>query len=65
MSSSRHAVAIRESTSVMRISGSAATLTSSNHTAPGAPMKIVGSVYGARPYPDFKDAIDAALAQAR
>ena len=33
--------------------------------APGTPMKIVGSVYGARPYPDFKAAIDAALAQAR
>ena len=33
--------------------------------APGAPMKVVSSIYGARPYADFKAAIDAALAEAR
>ena len=29
--------------------------------APGQPMKIVSYVYGARPYADFKAALDAAL----
>jgi len=33
--------------------------------APGTPMKIVSSVYGAKPYPEFKSALDAALAQAK
>ena len=33
--------------------------------APGSPMKIVGSVYGAQPYPAFKSALDAVLAQAK
>ena len=33
--------------------------------APGSPMKVVSSVYGAKPYAEFKTAIDAALAQAR
>jgi protein-disulfide isomerase len=32
--------------------------------APGSPMKVIGSVYGAMPYPDFKSALDSALAQA-
>ena len=31
--------------------------------APGAPMKVIGSVYGAQPYAEFKAAIDAALAK--
>lgn len=31
---------------------------------PGAPMKVLSSVYGAKPYPEFKAALDAALAQA-
>jgi protein-disulfide isomerase len=31
--------------------------------APGSPMKVIGSVYGARPYADFKTALDAALAK--
>jgi hypothetical protein len=26
-------------------------------------MKVIGSVYGARPYADFKTALDAALAK--
>jgi protein-disulfide isomerase len=30
---------------------------------PGAPMKVIGSVYGAQPYAEFKSAIDAALAK--
>jgi hypothetical protein len=33
--------------------------------APGSPMKVVSAVYGAKPYPEFKAALDAALAQAR
>jgi protein-disulfide isomerase len=33
--------------------------------APGSPMKVVSSVYGAQPYSNFKSAIDAALSQAR
>jgi hypothetical protein len=33
--------------------------------APGAPMKIVSSVYGAKPYPEFKAALDAVIAQAK
>lgn len=32
--------------------------------APGSPMKVIGSVYGAMPYGDFKTALDSALAQA-
>jgi protein-disulfide isomerase len=32
---------------------------------PGTPMKVISFVYGAKPYPEFKAAIDAALAQAR
>ena len=31
--------------------------------APGSPMKVIGSVYGAKPYAEFKSAIDAALAK--
>jgi protein-disulfide isomerase len=33
--------------------------------APGTPMKVMASVYGAKPYPEFKTAIDKVLAQAR
>ncbi len=32
--------------------------------APGSPMKVIASVYGAQPYAEFKRAIDAALAKA-
>ena len=32
---------------------------------PGTPMKVISFVYGAKPYPEFKEAIDTALAQAR
>jgi protein-disulfide isomerase len=33
--------------------------------APGTPMKVIASVYGAKPYPEFKTALDKVLAQAR
>jgi len=33
--------------------------------APGTPMKVISFVYGAKPYPEFKAAIETALAQAR
>jgi protein-disulfide isomerase len=62
-----HAPAIRESIAHMQQLGVGGTpLTLIGLTpAPGAPMKVVSSVYGARPYADFKTAIDAALAQAQ
>ena len=31
---------------------------------PGSPMKVIGSVYGAKPYAEFKTALDAVLAKA-
>jgi protein-disulfide isomerase len=67
LSSGRHAVAIRESVERMQELGVGGTpLTLIGLTpAPGAPMKVISSVYGAKPYPEFKAAIDAALAQAR
>ena len=67
LSSGRHAPAIRESIERMQnlgINGTPLTLVGLT-PAPGAPMKVVSSIYGARPYADFKAAIDAALAQAR
>ena len=67
LSSGRHGVAIRESIERMQQLGVGGTpLTLIGLTpAPGAPMKIVSSIYGAKPYPEFKAAIEAALAQAR
>jgi protein-disulfide isomerase len=62
-----HAAAIRESIARMQqlgVGGTPLTLIGLTPAA-GAPMKVVSSVYGARPYADFKTAIDAALAQAR
>jgi protein-disulfide isomerase len=61
-----HAASIRDSIARMQQLGVGGTpLTLIGLTpAPGAPMKVVTSVYGARPYADFKEAIDAALAQA-
>jgi hypothetical protein len=62
-----HATAIRESIARMQqlgVGGTPLTLIGLTPAA-GAPMKVVSSVYGARPYADFKTAIDAALAQAR
>jgi protein-disulfide isomerase len=67
LTSGQHAVAVRDSIERMQQLGVGGTpLTLIGITpAPGAPMKIVSSVYGAKPYPEFKAAIDAALAQAR
>jgi len=67
LSSGRHAVAIRDSIERMQQLGVGGTpLTLIGITpAPGAPMKVLSSVYGAKPYSEFKTAIDAALAQAR
>jgi protein-disulfide isomerase len=67
LSSGRHAPAIRESVERMQqlgVNGTPLTLIGLT-PAPGAPMKIVSSIYGAKPYPEFKAALDAALAQAR
>ena len=60
-----HAAAIRASVERMQQLGVGGTpLTLIGLTpAPGAPMKVVSSIYGARPYADFKAAIDAALAR--
>jgi protein-disulfide isomerase len=62
-----HAPAIRESIARMQqlgVGGTPLTLIGLTPAA-GAPMKVMSSVYGARPYADFKTAIDAALAQAQ
>ncbi len=32
---------------------------------PGTPMKVLASVYGAKPYPEFKSALDQVLAQTK
>lgn len=67
LSSQTHAASIRESITRMQSLGVGGTpLTLVGLTpAPGAPFKVIASVYGARPYADFKSAIDAALAQAQ
>jgi protein-disulfide isomerase len=62
-----HAAAIRESIARMqqlRVEGTPLTLVGLT-PAPGSPMKVVSSIYGARPFEDFKSAIDSALADAR
>ncbi|MEP6916925.1 MAG: DsbA family protein, partial [Acidobacteriota bacterium] len=67
LGSGRHAPAINSSIARMRqlgVDGTPLTLIGVT-PAPGAPMKIVSSVYGAKPYAEFKAAIDEALAQAR
>ena len=67
LSSGRHAVAIRDSIERMQqlgVGGTPLTLIGITPAA-GAPMKVLSSVYGAKPYSEFKTAIDAALAQAR
>jgi protein-disulfide isomerase len=64
---SPHAAAIRESVSRMQdlgVGGTPLVLIGMTPAA-GTPMKIVSSVYGAKPYPEFKSALDAALAQAK
>jgi protein-disulfide isomerase len=64
---SPHAAAIRESVARMQELGVGGTplVLIGMTPAPGAPMKIVSSVYGAKPYPEFKAALDAAIAQAK
>jgi protein-disulfide isomerase len=67
LSSGRHAPAINQSIARMQqlgVGGTPLTLIGLTPT-PGAPMKVVSSVYGAKPYAEFKTAIDAVLAQAR
>jgi protein-disulfide isomerase len=67
LSGGTHAAAIRESVARLQQLGVGGTpLTLIGLTpAGGAPLKVMASVYGARPYADFKTAIDAALAQAK
>ena len=62
-----HAAEIRDSVARMQQLGVGGTpLTLIGITPPaGVPMKILSSVYGAKPYAEFKVAIEAALAQAR
>ena len=62
-----HAPAIRESIARMQqlgVGGTPLVLIGLTPTS-GSPMKVVSSVYGAQPYPAFKSALDAALAQAK
>jgi protein-disulfide isomerase len=63
LSSGRHAAAIRESVQRIEQLGIAGTpMTLIGLTpAPGQPMKVVKYIYGARPYADFKEAIDSLL----
>jgi protein-disulfide isomerase len=67
LASGRHAAAINNSIARMQQLGVGGTpLTLIGLTPqPGAPMKIVSSVYGAKPYAEFKAAIDTVLAQAK
>jgi protein-disulfide isomerase len=62
-----HAPAINASIARMQELGVGGTpLTLIGLTPPaGSPMKVVSSIYGAKPYAEFKAAIDAALAQAK
>lgn len=64
---SPHAAAIRQSIERMQGLGVAGTplVLIGMTPAPGSPMKIVSYVYGAKPFPEFKSALDAALAQAK
>ena len=62
-----HASAVRDSVARMQqlgVGGTPLTLVGLT-PADGAPLKVIASIYGARPYADFKAAIDAALAQAQ
>jgi protein-disulfide isomerase len=64
---SPHAADIRESITRMQELGVGGTplVLIGMTPAPGAPMKIASYVYGAKPFPEFKAALDAALAQAK
>ena len=65
LTSGRYKDAVKESASRIEKMGIAGTpMTVIGITpAPGQPMKIVKYVYGARPFADFKSAIDAVLSQ--
>lgn len=65
LTSGRYKDAVKESASRIEKMGVAGTpMTVIGLTpAPGQPMKIVKYVYGARPFADFKTAIDAVLSQ--
>ncbi len=67
LSSQLHAPAIRASVERMQQLGVGGTPLTLVGLTPekGQPFKVLASVYGARPYADFKAAIDAALAEAR
>jgi protein-disulfide isomerase len=62
-----HAPAIRESIARMQQLGVGGTplVLIGLTPAPGSPMKVVSAVYGAKPYPEFKAALDVALTQAK
>ena len=64
---SKHAPAIRQSIARMQQLGVGGTplVLIGLTPPPGSPMKVVSFVYGAKPYPEFKAALDTALAQAR
>jgi protein-disulfide isomerase len=67
LGSGTHATAIRESIARMQqlgVGGTPLTLVGLT-PAPGAPLKVLSFVYGAKPYAEFKTAIDAVLAPAR
>ena len=62
-----HAAAIRTSIARMQqrgVEGTPLVLIGLTPT-PGAPLKVLASVYGAKPYPEFKTALDKVLAQAK
>lgn len=65
LTSGRNAASIKTSVARMEqlgISGTPMTVIGLT-PAPGQPMKVVKYVYGARPYADFKSAIEAVMAQ--
>jgi protein-disulfide isomerase len=63
----KHAPAIRQSIARMQQLGVGGTplVLIGMTPPPGSPMKVVSFVYGAKPYPEFKAALDDALAQAK
>jgi protein-disulfide isomerase len=63
----KHAAAIRQSIGRMQQLGVGGTplVLIGLTPAPGSPMKVVSFVYGAKPYPEFKAALDDVLGQAR
>ena len=61
---SKHAPAIRQNIARMQQLGVGGTplVLIGLTPPPGSPMKVVSFVYGAQPYPEFKSALDDALA---